>query len=299
MPAPDRSRLLAQSLLVGTSGHRKLRADEIPGLQACVRAFLADLHARHPHLPVSVLSSPAEGSDQLVAQVALDLGLRVIAPLPLSLYRDEFAPEALAWLDYTLPKVDLLTPPLIEGNTPATVAEHGLARDRQCAQAGIFVSDHGHVLLALWDGCLQTSSAGPRRWWLSTCTACCAVPPTVSRRQRPCSARTRKTSSTTCLPRARARLRRPILADAGSARMARCRQTRRCRRDSRACSRARQDSTMTCASTPTRSPPPAATRHPRPRNARSGGRSTPPTGSPASTRSAWLACCWAPTSSWR
>lgn len=154
MPAPDRSRLLTQSLLVGTSGHRKLRADEIPGLQACVRAFLADLHARHPHLPVSVLSSPAEGSDQLVAQVALDLGLRVIAPLPLplSLYRDDFAPEALAWLDQTLPKVDLLTPPLIEGNTPATVAEHGLARDRQYAQAGIFVSDHGHMLLALWDG---------------------------------------------------------------------------------------------------------------------------------------------------
>ena len=154
MPVTHRSPSLANCLLVGTSGHRKLRDDDLPSLQAHVRAFFVELQARHPQLPIALLSSLAEGSDQLVAQVALDLGLRVIAPLPLPLefYRDDFSADALHWLERTLPQVDVLSLPLVEGASPATFATPGRARDRQYAQAGIFVSDHCHVLLALWDG---------------------------------------------------------------------------------------------------------------------------------------------------
>src|SRR6476661_8691333 len=74
--------LLASTLVVGVTGHRNLRAADVPALHGQVRAFFLDLRARYPALPISVLSSLAEGSDQLVAQVALELGLRVVAPLP-------------------------------------------------------------------------------------------------------------------------------------------------------------------------------------------------------------------------
>ena len=82
----------ANSLVVGITGHRKLRKSELPALRAQVKAFLQDLQARYPELPLVLLSSLAEGSDQLAAEVALDLGLRVIAPLPIpvELYRDDF-----------------------------------------------------------------------------------------------------------------------------------------------------------------------------------------------------------------
>src|SRR6476620_4404328 len=83
--------LLATTLVVGVTGHRNLREAEIPRLREQVRAFFEDLRARYPGLPLSLLSSLAEGSDQLVADVAFDLGLRVIAPLPLdeAMYRDD------------------------------------------------------------------------------------------------------------------------------------------------------------------------------------------------------------------
>ena len=154
MPSDDHFHLLANSLVIGVTGHRKLRSDDIPALQARVRDFLLELRARYPELPLVLLSSMAQGSDQLVAQVALDLGLRVIAPLPLplDLYRADFDPPDLQLLERQLPQVEVLVLPLGRGSTLQSVAASGLARDQQYAQSGVFVSSHCHVLLALWDG---------------------------------------------------------------------------------------------------------------------------------------------------
>ena len=150
MPALD-----ATHLLVGITGHRHLHPSAIAPLRAQVRTFFLDLGARYPQLPLVLLSSLAEGSDQLAAQVALDLGLRVVAPLPLpvELYRDDFEdPDSLALFEQQLQQVELVALPLRSGLVHEDVAERGPARDRQYAQAGIFVSSHCHVLLALWDG---------------------------------------------------------------------------------------------------------------------------------------------------
>lgn len=147
--------LLAHSLVIGLTGHRHLPEANIPALQAAVRRFFADMQARYPELPMVLLSPLAEGSDQLVTQVALELGLRVIAPLPLplELYRDDFEhPQDLERLDAQLAQVEWLELPLARGMTRASVEVRGPSRDRQYAQAGIFVSRHCHVLLALWDG---------------------------------------------------------------------------------------------------------------------------------------------------
>jgi len=147
--------LLANSLVIGVTGHRKLRSSDVPGLQLRVRTFLQDLQARYPELPLVLLSPMAQGSDQLVAQVALELGLRVIAPLPLplDLYREDFDDAAaLQLLDTQLQQVEVLHMPLGSGSSRESVAVPGRARDQQYAQAGMFVSCHCHVLLALWDG---------------------------------------------------------------------------------------------------------------------------------------------------
>jgi hypothetical protein len=147
--------LLASTLIVGVTGHRNLRDCDTGALRAQVREFFQDLRSRYPDLPISVLSSLAEGSDQLVTDVALEMGLRVVAPLPLppSLFRDDFSTCAtLRHLDEQLQQVDVLELPLAPGASAASIGSAGPARDVQYAQAGIFVSSHCHILLALWDG---------------------------------------------------------------------------------------------------------------------------------------------------
>jgi len=150
MPAFD-----ATSLVVGITGHRNLDASTVPALKAQLRTFFVELAGRYPHLPVVLLSSLAAGSDQLAAEVALELGLRVIAPLPLpvALYRADFeSGESLAMFERQLQRAEVLELPLRHGVGVEEASRPGPARDRQYAQAGIFVSSHCHVLLALWDG---------------------------------------------------------------------------------------------------------------------------------------------------
>jgi hypothetical protein len=142
-------------LVIGVTGHRNLRGPEIPGLRAQVREFFLGLRARYPELPLTVLCSLAAGGDQLVAQVAFELGLRVIAPLPMApeLYQEDFEePAAREVFQQQVQQAEVLLLPIRQGADAAAVAHPGRERDLQYAQAGIFVSSHCHVLLALWDG---------------------------------------------------------------------------------------------------------------------------------------------------
>ncbi|WP_119718760.1 hypothetical protein [Cognatilysobacter tabacisoli] len=156
-------------LIVGVTGHRRLRADEVPSLRLQVHEVLATLAARYPELPLLVLSPLAEGADRLVAEVAFERGLRVVAPLPLPLaqYRDDFADDASrAELERQIARAEVIELPRSEwasgrratDTDPSAVP--GPARDQRYAQAGMFVSRHCHVLLALWDGLDGGSTGG-------------------------------------------------------------------------------------------------------------------------------------------
>src|SRR6266850_7212398 len=85
-------------LVIGVTGHRDLRDQDVPKLEQEVAAVIASLrrhylHGDH-HTPIIVLSALAEGADRLVARVALAHGAYLIAPLPLPLdeYRRDFEP---------------------------------------------------------------------------------------------------------------------------------------------------------------------------------------------------------------
>lgn len=159
----------ATHLLVGVTGHRRLHHDEVDALRGQVHAFLSALAASYPDLPLLVLSPLAEGADRLVADVAFERGLRVVAPLPLPLaqYRDDFADEASrAELERQIARAEVIELPRSEwaagrrATDPDPSAIPGPARDQRYAQAGIFVSRHCHVLLALWDGLDEGSTGG-------------------------------------------------------------------------------------------------------------------------------------------
>jgi hypothetical protein len=143
-------------VVIGVTGHRGLRAEDLPALENLVRVILTDTRDKYPHSPLLLLSPLAEGSDRLVARVGLAMGARLIAllPLPQALYEQDFATEesrkefrtlmASAESSFELPPVD--------GSTQHELSQPGVERNRQYAQAGAFVARYSHIFLALWDG---------------------------------------------------------------------------------------------------------------------------------------------------
>ena len=157
-PHPDRL-----PLVIGVTGHRDLRDQDVSTLEREVAAIIERL--RHDYLhgdgetPIIVLSSLAEGADRLVARVALAHGARLVAPMPMPIeeYRRDFEPglkagnaaefDALLAQAIAAPVV-----PFTPGNSLAAVRADASKREEQYRAAGLFIAQHANVLVTLWDG---------------------------------------------------------------------------------------------------------------------------------------------------
>jgi hypothetical protein len=150
-------------LTVGVTGHRDLVIDDLPTLRERVREFFEKLHREFPGLELQLISPLAEGSDQLVAEVAVDLGIRLIVPMPMeqSVYEEDFVTQAgLDNFRRLLEGAEVIPLPLVKGSTHEDVLSDATVRDWQYAQLGVFVSNHCQVLLALWNGKPDTQTGG-------------------------------------------------------------------------------------------------------------------------------------------
>jgi hypothetical protein len=142
-------------LVVGVTSHRDIPAGEIESIRQRVREFFAQLQRDFPQLPLMVLSALAEGGDQLVAQEALAMGAKLVAPLPLprDLYVQDFqAPPVRATFESLCARARVIQLPVLSRSLLHDIGLHGPQRDRQYGQAGVFIARHSHVLLAIWNG---------------------------------------------------------------------------------------------------------------------------------------------------
>ena len=138
------------------TGHRDLVESEQEDIRKIVRTLFADLQSRYPACRLTVMSPLAEGADTLVAEIALDMALDLVVPLPKSVdhyladFRDPAAREKFHSLHQRATDSFVLSssiPPAPEGIEP--LKWHA---DYAYAQLGIYLSAHCHVLLAIWDG---------------------------------------------------------------------------------------------------------------------------------------------------
>lgn len=134
-------------IVIGVTGHRDLRQQDIPILRQMVRAELEKLKNGYPHSELVMLNSLASGADSLCAEEALPLGFRLVCPLPLPVeeYRKDFDEAEIRVFERLLSSAEsVFVAPDLEPERPD--------RDFRYRQAGLFVASHCHVLLSLWDG---------------------------------------------------------------------------------------------------------------------------------------------------
>lgn len=144
-------------LVVGVTGHINLRDKDRETLKAAVKRELSALREQAPHTPLRMLCSLAAGVDLLCSEAAEELGIPVTAPLPLAAaeYEKDFSPETLREFRAAAGRAESVFA------VPAAETEpEGADRDFWYRQAGIFVAEHCHVLLALWDGKENGLAAG-------------------------------------------------------------------------------------------------------------------------------------------
>jgi hypothetical protein len=143
-------------LVIGVTGHRDLVAAELAAIRELVRSFLLRLRDQFPDRPLELLSPLAEGADQLVAEIGIELGLTLTVPLPMpkAFYMADFgSSDSRQRFDRLAQSASAVYElPVIRGSTPEEISVPGEGRDRQYAQLGVFLCAHSHILLALWDG---------------------------------------------------------------------------------------------------------------------------------------------------
>lgn len=140
-------------LTIGVTGHRDLVAEEIPALKDKVREFFLQLQHDFPDLELQLITPLAEGSDRLVSDVAQELGVNLIVPLPMpqAEYEKDFSsPAAIEDFRGSLEKSRVIHLRTLGRTRDGPLDTED--RSHQYAQMGIFISNHSQVLLALWDG---------------------------------------------------------------------------------------------------------------------------------------------------
>jgi hypothetical protein len=155
---PGRPSVMAPLIpfVIGLIGHRDLREADQASLEDQLRSVFRMLQKRFSSTPLVAVSALAEGADRLAARVALEVGMRLIVPLPMlrAIYEADFTtPGSLEEFSALLARAERwFELPLVEGNDDAKIREPGVARDRQYAALGAYIVEHSQILVALWDG---------------------------------------------------------------------------------------------------------------------------------------------------
>ncbi len=142
-------------IAVSIIGHRDPRPEDLGTIEGLVRSILVDLQSRFPHSPLLVLSALADGADRIGAKIALELGARLVVPLPMprAIYEMDFSETSRREFGELLDRADQwFELPLLPGVSEEEISVYGPPRDRQYAYVGAYLARHSQFIVALWDG---------------------------------------------------------------------------------------------------------------------------------------------------
>ncbi|HEY3044677.1 MAG TPA: hypothetical protein VGJ39_11655 [Vicinamibacterales bacterium] len=143
-------------IVVAVTGHVDLRPEDTTALGNRVRQLFRELQTKYPHTELELLTPLAEGADRLAARVALDLGIKLIAVLPMEAdeYKKDFADAA------SIREFDELGAAAAQVFVVPGPAVAGDPRPECYTRVGAFNVQHCHVLMALWNGVATDKPGG-------------------------------------------------------------------------------------------------------------------------------------------
>ncbi|HVA51050.1 MAG TPA: NUDIX hydrolase [Pirellulales bacterium] len=147
---------------IGVSGHRDLRSDDRAAISRKLSAVFEKAEREAGGRAIEALSPLAAGADQLFGQQALARGYRLISPLPLplKLYRHDFTGESAAEFEQFLHRAAEWYSLPLGGHSSQAVAVYGPERNEMYEAVGRHVVNRCDLLIALWDGEVNSKRGG-------------------------------------------------------------------------------------------------------------------------------------------
>ncbi len=148
-------------IVIGVTGHRHLRVADEAKYREHVCELFTRLRRRYPSTPLRIVTALAEGADRLVAEVAIEGGHELLVPLPLEPadYERDF-PETTAEFHALLSRVPPEQVFVLPRDEDSGLPTPQHLREKRYRAVGMFLAQHTHLLLALWDGRPTDSNAG-------------------------------------------------------------------------------------------------------------------------------------------
>lgn len=131
-------------VVLGVTGHRDVRAEDVSVLETATRAVFREIEALTVHSPHILISCLAEGADRIAAHCAIEMGwtLGVVLPASTDIYAQDFATGQSKSDFYTL----LNKAAWVEN------ANDQFAIKSDYLRAGIRMMQQSQLLIAYWDG---------------------------------------------------------------------------------------------------------------------------------------------------
>ena len=141
-------------VIIGVTGHRRIAPDAIQPLRRVVKDLLKTWRL-HFGPALHVLTALADGADQLVADVAreCDVPIIAVAPFHYDNYRHTLRHQDAFDAHWNNAALRLVLPEIGSDNGTNY-------HDRQYEQLGVLLIRRSHLLLGLWDGDLQATQGG-------------------------------------------------------------------------------------------------------------------------------------------
>ncbi len=134
-------------IIVSVTGHVDLLDSQVDDIRGRVENFLRDLQSRYTNTRLVLMSALAEGTDIVVSEVAMGMGIRIVPviPKPIDDYRAGFIDRSYVG------RFDAIL------SDPSTYRPFVLETESQCDRdsyrnLSAYLVFNSHVMIALWDG---------------------------------------------------------------------------------------------------------------------------------------------------
>ena len=131
-------------IVIGIVGHRNVSSCDCTKLHVAVKEYIENLKIKYPCTDFVMLNSLAIGADTICAEVAGELGMEIICPLPFS--EEEYEKDFVG--DDLIKFKELISKCKKKFVVDSTVQD----KDRGYSSAGTYIADNCNILIAIWDG---------------------------------------------------------------------------------------------------------------------------------------------------